>query len=119
MLGDTAQTRAWDITKLKGPEKWSYYYLYVLIDIYSRYVVGWLLARQESSELAKQLLADSVKREGVEPGSLTIHADNGSSMASQPVAFDRGMHGNRLFVTTHRVLTPLDPQLFGQQRCLA
>ncbi len=81
------QVWSWDITKLKGPEKWTYYYLYVLIDIYSRYVVGWLLASQESSELAKQLIADSVQREGVEPGSLTIHADNGSSMASKPVAF--------------------------------
>lgn len=81
------QVWSWDITKLKGPEKWTYYYLYVLIDIYSRYVVGWLLATKESSELAKQLLADSIQREGVEPGSLTIHADNGSSMASKPVAF--------------------------------
>ena len=81
------QVWSWDITKLKGPQKWTYYYLYVLIDIYSRYVVGWLLASQESSELAKQLIADSVRHEGVEPGSLIIHADNGSSMASKPVAF--------------------------------
>ena len=81
------QVWSWDITKLKGPEKWTYYYLYVLIDIFSRYVVGWLLAPKESSELAKQLIADSIQREGVEPGSLTIHADNGSSMASKPVAF--------------------------------
>lgn len=87
MAEEPRQVWSWDITKLKGPEKWTYYYLYVLIDIYSRYVVGWLLATQESSELAKQLLADSVQREGVEPGSLTIHADNGSSMASKPVAF--------------------------------
>ncbi len=87
MADGPRQVWSWDITKLNGPEKWTYYYLYVLIDIYSRYVVGWLLATKESSELAKQLLADSVQREGVEPGSLTIHADNGSSMASKPVAF--------------------------------
>ena len=80
------QVWSWDITKLKGPTKGIYYYLYVLIDVYSRYVVGWLLAPQESAELAKQLIADSVERESVEPGNLTIHADNGSSMASKPVA---------------------------------
>ena len=80
------QVWSWDITKLKGPTKGIYYYLYVLIDVYSRYVVGWLLATQESAELAKQLIADSVEREGVESGSLAIHADNGSSMASKPVA---------------------------------
>jgi len=79
------QVWSWDITKLRGP-KGIYYYLYVLIDVYSRYVVGWLLATHESAELAKQLIADSIEREGVEPGSLTIHADNGSSMASKPVA---------------------------------
>jgi putative transposase len=80
------QVWSWDITKLKGPTKGIYYYLYVLIDVYSRYVVGWLLAPQESAELAKQLIADSVERESVEPGNLTVHADNGSSMASKPVA---------------------------------
>jgi len=87
MADASRQVWSWDITKLQGPEKWTYYYLYVLIDIYSRYVVGWLLATKESSELATQMLADSVQREGVEPGNLTIHADNGSSMASKPVTF--------------------------------
>lgn len=80
------QVWSWDITKLKGPSKGIYYYLYVLIDVYSRYVSGWLLATHESADLAKQLIADSVEREGVEPGNLTIHADNGSSMTSKPVA---------------------------------
>jgi putative transposase len=77
----------WDITKLKGPTKWTYYYLYVVIDIYSRYVVGWMLADRESSELAKTLLTETARKEGVTRDQLTIHADRGSSMASKPVAF--------------------------------
>lgn len=78
---------SWDITKLLGPVKWTYYYLYVILDIYSRYVVGWLLADAESKTLAEQLLAETIARQDVDPGRLTIHADNGSSMASKPVAF--------------------------------
>ncbi|MEV0290348.1 IS3 family transposase [Kribbella sp. NPDC050820] len=79
---------SWDITKLRGPANWTYYYyLYVIIDIYSRYVVGWLLAECESAALAEQLLADSITKQNAEPDTLTIHADNGSSMASKPVAF--------------------------------
>jgi len=81
------QVFAWDITKLHGPQKWTYYYLYVIIDIYSRYVVGWMAADRESSELARVLLAETVAKEGVDPANLTIHAGNGSSMASKPVAF--------------------------------
>lgn len=78
---------SWDITKLLGPAKWTYYYLYVIIDIYSRYVVGWLLAENESASLAETLLADSITKHGIDRDTLTIHADNGSSMASKPVAF--------------------------------
>jgi putative transposase len=78
---------SWDITKLHGPVKWSYYHLYVIIDIYSRYTVGWLLADRESAALAEQLLADTIAKQGVDRNTLTIHADNGSSMASKPVAF--------------------------------
>ena len=81
------QVFAWDITKLHGPQKWTYYYLYVIIDIYSRYVVGWMVADRESAELARILLAETIAKEGVDPTKLTIHADNGSSMASKPVAF--------------------------------
>lgn len=81
------QVFAWDITKLHGPQKWTYYYLYVIIDIYSRYVVGWMVADRESSELARILLAETIRKEGADPTKLTIHADNGSSMASKPVAF--------------------------------
>ena len=81
------QVFAWDITKLHGPQKWTYYYLYVIIDIYSRYVVGWMVADRESSELAKMLLAETIKKERIAPGTLTVHADRGSSMKSKPVAF--------------------------------
>jgi len=80
------QVYSWDITKLAGPAKWTYYYLYVIIDIYSRYVPGWLLADRESSTLAEQLLADTCFKQNIGHGQLTIHADRGSSMASKPVA---------------------------------
>jgi putative transposase len=78
---------SWDITKLHGPAKWSYFYLYVIIDIYSRYVVGWLIAEHESAALAEKLLADTIAKQDIDRNQLTIHADNGSSMASKPVAF--------------------------------
>jgi putative transposase len=81
------QVYSWDITKLHGPAKWTYYYLYVIIDIYSRYVVGWLIAERESALLAEKLLADTIAKQGIDRDTLTIHADNGSSMASKPVAF--------------------------------
>jgi putative transposase len=80
------QVWSWDITKLLGPSKWTYYYLYVVLDIYSRYVVGWLLADRELATLAEQLLADTIQKEGIAAEQLTIHADRGSSMASKPVA---------------------------------
>jgi putative transposase len=78
---------SWDITKLHGPAKWTYYCLYVILDIYSRYAVGWLLAERESAALAERLLADTIVKQHVDRDQLTIHADNGSSMASKPVAF--------------------------------
>ncbi len=74
-------------TKLHGPAKWSYFHLYVIIDIYSRYVVGWLIAEAESAVLAEKLLADTITKQRIDPDTLSIHADNGSSMASKPVAF--------------------------------
>jgi putative transposase len=77
---------SWDITKLLGPAKWSYFYLYVLLDIYSRYVVGWMVAHRESAQLAKKLIAESVRKQAIERGQLTVHADRGSSMTSKPVA---------------------------------
>jgi putative transposase len=76
----------WDITKLLGPEKWTYFHLYVIIDIYSRYVVGWLLAKRETAELAERLLAETIRKHTVVVDQLTIHADRGTSMASKTVA---------------------------------
>jgi putative transposase len=76
---------SWDITKLKGPRRGEYYDLYVVLDIFSRYVVAWCVAPAESGELAKELIADAVARHQVPPGQLTIHADRGSSMTSNPV----------------------------------
>lgn len=80
------QVWSWDITKLYGPQKWSYYYLYVILDIYSRAVVGWLVADRESAALAEELIAESAAQQGIAPGQLTLHADNGSSMTSKAVA---------------------------------
>jgi putative transposase len=80
------QVWSWDITKLLGPVKWTYFYLYVVLDIYSRYVVGWLLSNSENSELARRLIAESCSKQGVVPGQLTIHSDRGSSMKSKTVA---------------------------------
>lgn len=77
---------SWDITKLKGPTKWTYFQLYVILDVFSRYVPGWMVATAESATLAERLIADSVAKAGIEPDSLTIHADRGSSMRSKPVA---------------------------------
>jgi len=78
---------SWDITKLLGPAKWTYFYLYVILDIFSRYVVGWMVAYRESAELAQRLIQETLRRQGIEPGELTLHADRGSSMTSKPVAF--------------------------------
>ena len=78
---------SWDITRLLGPTKWTYYYLYVLLDVFSRYVVGWTVATREHGTLAEQLIAESCARQGIEPGRLTVHADRGPAMISKPVAF--------------------------------
>ena len=81
------QLWSWDITNLKGPHKWTYYHLYVLMDVWSRKVVGWMVAERESSTLAVELIRQSCKREGISRDQLTVHADRGSSMRSKPVAF--------------------------------
>ena len=80
------QVWSWDITKLRSPSKGVYYYLYVIIDIYSRYVVGWLIAEVEAAELAEQLIAETCAKQGVQRAHLTIHADNGSPMIAKSVA---------------------------------
>jgi putative transposase len=77
---------SWDITKLAGPYKWTWFHLYTILDVFSRYVVGWLVAPRELATLAEQLIADSIYREGVDAGQLTLHADRGSSMTSRTVS---------------------------------
>ncbi len=81
------QLWSWDITKLLGPAKWTYFYLYVILDVFSRYVTGWMVAHRESAELAKRLIAESCAKQNIARAQLTLHADRGSSMSSKPVAF--------------------------------
>jgi putative transposase len=78
---------SWDITKLPGPAAWTSFYLYVILDIFSRYVVGWLAASRESKALARRLIATTLERQRVRPGELTLHSDRGAAMTSKPVAF--------------------------------
>jgi putative transposase len=80
------QVWSWDITKLRGPERGVYYQLYVIIDIFSRYVVGWMVSAAETGELAEAFIADTLARHGVKADQLTLHADRGTSMTSKPVA---------------------------------
>jgi putative transposase len=80
------QVWSWDITKLKGPAKWQHYCLYVIIDIFSRCVVGWMIAERESETLAKRFIADTLRKHGIKPGDLVLHADRGAAMTSKPVA---------------------------------
>jgi putative transposase len=97
MAGAPNAVWSWDITKLRGPAKWSYYYLYVIVlyvivlyvivDIFSRYVVGWMVASRETGSLAEVLIRQTCAKQGIERAQLSIHADRGSSMTSKPVAF--------------------------------
>ena len=80
------QVWSWDITKLMGPAKWTYFYLYVILDIFSRYVVGWMLAAREAAQLAEQLIAETVAKHDIAPATLTMHADRGTGMRSKSVA---------------------------------
>ena len=80
------QLWSWDITKLKGPVKWTYYYLYVILDVFSRYVVGWMVAKRELARLAKELIVATCIKENIAPDQLILHADRGSSMRSKSVA---------------------------------
>jgi putative transposase len=80
------QLWSWDITKLKGPVKWTYYYLYTILDVFSRYVPGWMIADRELASLAEELIAATCEKQEIQPGQLTLHADRGSSMHSKPVA---------------------------------
>jgi putative transposase len=80
------QLWSWDITKLRGPVKWTYFYLYVILDVFSRFVVGWMLAPRESAELARKLIEETCEKQNIQPDSLGLHADRGSAMRSKPVA---------------------------------
>jgi putative transposase len=80
------QVYSWDITKLHGPAKWAYFHLYVILDIYSRYAVGWMVATRESAILAEKLISETCAKQGITRGQLSLHADRGSSMTSKPVA---------------------------------
>jgi putative transposase len=87
MADEPNRVWSWDITKLHGPAKWTYYYLYVILDIYSRYAVGWMVATCESAALAEKLIAATIDKQHVSRGQLALHADRGSSMTSKPVTF--------------------------------
>jgi len=77
------QVWSWDITKLRGPVKWSYFYLYVIIDIFSRYVVGWMVAGQENARLAEHLIEETYRKQDIVPGQLMLHSDRGSPMKAK------------------------------------
>jgi putative transposase len=80
------QVWSWDITKLKGPQRWTYFHLFVVIDVFSRFVVGWCISKKSNAFIAEAMLQDAIIREKVKPGELTIHADNGGEMTSITVA---------------------------------
>lgn len=80
------QVWSWDITYLRGEATWIHYPLYTVLDIFSRYVVGWMIAEVESSDLAKQLIAETARKQGIQPDQLTLHADNGSPMKGKPLS---------------------------------
>jgi putative transposase len=86
LLDEGAYLCSWDITKLHGPAKWTYYHLYVILDIYSRYAVGWMAATRESAVLAEKLISETCAKQGITRGQLSLHADRGSSVTSKPVA---------------------------------
>ena len=77
---------SWDITKLKGPKKWHYFHLYVIIDVFSRFIVGWMVAHREAAMLAERLIEATILRQEIPAGQLTLHADRGTSMRSKTVA---------------------------------
>jgi putative transposase len=78
---------SWDVSKLKGPATWSWFSLYVILDVFSRYVVGWTVQQRESGPIAEALIAQAVEQQRIAPDQLTVHADRGAPMRSKPVAF--------------------------------
>jgi putative transposase len=95
---------SWDITKLLGPGRWTYFYLYVVLDIFSRYVVGWMLAYRESAQLGKKLIEQTIERQNLDPKALTVHADRGCSSASSNTTRTSLRHssGNSRVTTSRR-----------------
>jgi putative transposase len=87
VAGGPNEVWSWDITKLRGPAKWTWYHLYVILDIFSRYAVGWMVASRESAKLADVLIRQTCAKQAIGRDQLTVHADRGSSMTSKPVAF--------------------------------
>ena len=107
---------SWDISKLKGPAKWTHYYLYVILDVFSRYAVGWTVAQRESSTLAEALIAQAAEQQQIARGQLTVHADRGSSMRSKPVAMlllDLGVAKTRRRPSTTARPSKLTPPASG------
>jgi transposase InsO family protein len=88
----------WDITKLRGAANWSYFYLYVILNVFSRYVVGWMVAPRESAELARKLIEETCEKQNIQPGQLGLHADRRSAMRSKPVAL---LHADLSVTKTH------------------
>jgi len=102
---------SWDITKLLGPTKWTYFCLYVMLDVFSRYVVGWMVAHRESAVLAERFIHETCARQAIGRNQLTIHADRGPAMTSKPVAFllaDLGI--------TRRIAAPTSPTTTRSRR---
>jgi len=117
---------SWDITKLLGPAKWTYYYLYVIVDVFSRYVVGWTVQHRESAAVAEQIIEQATLQQQIRRGQLTIHADRGSSMTSKPVAFllldlvvTKPTRGPTPRVTTHTRRRSSRPSSIGPASQLA
>src|SRR5471030_3046063 len=86
-FGAGTRLRAFRITKLRGPAKWTYFYLYIMLDVFSRYVTGWMIAYREGADLAKEFIEEAIGKHQIPAGQLTIHADRGRVMKSKPVAF--------------------------------
>ncbi len=107
------QLWSWDITKLRGPVKWTYFYLYVILDVFSRYVVGWMVAPREGAELGTKLMAETCEKQKVQRHQLSLHADRGSAMRSKPVAL---LLADRSVTKTHsRRYTSNDNPYSGSQ----
>lgn len=87
LAAEPNQVWSWDISKLAGPAKWTWFYLFVIIDIYSRYVPGWMLAHTENAELAKTLVSEALRRQDIDRDALTLHSDRGSPMTAKPFVF--------------------------------